>query len=416
MVRARTHRVGRHVLQSGYGPSWSQLLRESIENLRLQGLRAILSMLGIAVGCMAVVALLNIGHNAQLEAMSVFQGMGTDLLVASVKTRIEGHSAAAPAVAHLDVGSLRAALPDIAAAAVLIPTGSEARLRGRSQSVTVLGSNADLRNVLDLRLARGRFLSEFDAGATHAVLGANVAAEWERSGVAVSVGDPVRLGGYLFEVVGILWPTGQNPWLPVSPDDAILLPVEGMRRVMPLPQISSVLARYADSGTLGHTSAQLQAWLAERLPGFEINVQIPQQLLDGMAQQSRLFSWFLTGLGGISLLVGGIGVMNVMVMSVAERRREIGVRMALGARPRDIARLFLLEATLLAGAGSLVGAVCGLAAARLFVYVCGWALFSVSAAALPLGVGSAIAIGLIFGLSPALAAARLAPVQALRDA
>ena len=118
----------------------------------------------------------------------------------------------------------------------------------------------------------------------------------------------------------------------------------------------------------------------------------------------------------LALLVGGIGVMNVMVMNVAERRREIGVRMALGARPRDIARLFLLEAVVLAATGALAGAAVGLIMAWAFVHYSGWSDFSFSAAALPLGIGSAIATGLFFGLSPAMAAARLTPVQALRDA
>ncbi len=152
------------------------------------------------------------------------------------------------------------------------------------------------------------------------------------------------------------------------------------------------------------------------MPKLDIAVQIPQQLLEGMAQQSRMFSWLLAGLGGISLLVGGVGVMNVMVMNVSERRREIGVRMALGARPRDIAGLFLLEAVVLSACGALIGAVCGVAAAWLFVFFSDWSTFSLSILSLPLGIGSSLAIGLFFGLNPAMTAARLEPVQALRDA
>ncbi len=152
------------------------------------------------------------------------------------------------------------------------------------------------------------------------------------------------------------------------------------------------------------------------MPKLDIGVQIPQQLLEGMAQQSRMFSWLLAGLGGISLLVGGVGVMNVMVMNVSERRREIGVRMALGARPRDIAGLFLLEAVVLSACGALIGAVCGVVAAWLFVFFSDWSAFSLSALSLPLGIGSSLAIGLFFGLNPAMTAARLEPVQALRDA
>ena len=400
----------------GYGPSWLHLVREPVENLRQLGRRAVLALLGIAVGCMAVVALLNIGHNAEREAMNVFKGMGSDLLVANVQIPGSGRSEALPNVATLDTAALRQAIPDITAAAPLILTSSDARLKGHALSTTILGSNADLPGVLDLQLAQGRFLSQFDTHSTHAVLGANVAAAWENAGIHAQPGDRIQIGGYLFQVIGILQPAGQNPLLPAPPDDAILLPLEGMRRIIPRPQITSVLARNPNGATLVQTSPALQQWVEGRMPGYEVNVQIPRLLLEGMAKQSRLFSWLLAGLGSIALLVGGIGVMNVMVMNVAERRREIGVRMALGARPRDIARLFLLEAVVLAATGALAGAAVGLIMAWAFVHYSGWSAFSFSAAALPLGIGSAIATGLFFGLSPAMAAARLTPVQALRHA
>ncbi len=279
---------------------------------------------------LAVVALLNIGHNAEREAMNVFKGMGSDLLVANVQIPGSGRSEALPNVATLDTAALRQAIPDITAAAPLILTSSDARLKGHALSTTILGSNADLPGVLDLQLAQGRFLSQFDTHSTHAVLGANVAAAWENAGIHAQPGDRIQIGGYLFQVIGILQPAGQNPLLPAPPDDAILLPLEGMRRIIPSPQITSVLARNPNGATLVQTSPALQQWVEGRMPGYEVNVQIPRLLLEGMAKQlQRLFSWLLAGLGSIALLVGGIGVMNVMVMNVAERRREIGVRMAL---------------------------------------------------------------------------------------
>ncbi len=146
----------------------------------------------------------------------------------------------------------------------------------------------------------------------------------------------------------------------------------------------------------------------------EARVQVSQQVLDGLKRQTRTFTYLLAGLGIISLLGGGVGVMNVMLMSVAERRREIGVRMALGARQRDIRNLFLIEAVTLTAAGALSGAVLGVAAAYLYARFSGWT-FSLAYAALPLGMGSTLLVGLFFGLYPAVSAARLQPVEALRD-
>lgn len=401
---------------SCYGMSLWQMLRESLDNLRSLGRRAVLAFVGIAAGCAAVVALLNIGYNAEREAMSIFRGMGSELLVATIQQPIGSGRKPLVAPANLDIEALHQQLPGITSASAIIPSNTQARLKGQTQAVTVIGGGAELPFVLGQQLAVGRFLSDFDSDSTYAVLGANVAAAWAQGDHPVQSGDRIQIGGYLFEIVGILHPQGPNPIIPFSVDDAIFLPITGMRRVSAFAQITSVVARSDKAETLESITPGLERWLREKAPGFEVNVQIPKQLLEGIEQQSQLFSWLLAGLGGISMLIGGVGVMNVMVMNVSERRREIGVRMALGARPRDIAALFLLEAIVLATFGALLGAAVGLAAAWIFVWFSGWSTFALSAAALPLGTGSAIAIGLFFGLSPAMAASRLEPVEALRDA
>lgn len=198
-------------------------------------------------------------------------------------------------------------------------------------------------------------------------------------------------------------------------DLSIMVPIDGLRRLHSSPEVGSILARADPAADLAVTAHDLQQYLQDQLGGRPVDVQIPRQLLDGLKHQADTFSYLLAGLGGISLLVGGVGVMNVMLMNVAERRREIGVRLALGARPRDIRALFLLEAGALSIAGALLGALLGLLSAYAFSRYSGWT-FSLAPYSLPLGVGSSLLIGVFFGIHPAVSAARLHPVEALRDA
>ncbi|MDF0730681.1 ABC transporter permease [Pseudomonas entomophila] len=386
-----------------YGPRWRQRLAESLASLRLLGRRAWLALLGIAVGCAAVVALLTIGHSAAMQARQLFQGMGSELMVANLTATPEGqgYSATMPALSSVP--------PPVRLAAPLAMAAADVSLGRRSVSVMVAGSTVALAEVLGLEAAQGRLLSVHDEGSPHVLLGAQLATR-----LGAQVADRLQVGRYLFQVVGLLAPQSYNPMLPVALDDALLMPLPGLRRLSSSAQPSVVLALGRDAAAMPWAAALLEDFLRSRLPGVQVEVLVPRQLLDGMAYQSRLFTSLLAGLGGIALLVGGVGVMNVMLMNVAERRREIGVRMALGARPCDIAWAFLLEAVLLAVCGALLGALLGLLAAWGFIWMSAWP-FHLDPWALPLGMGSALCIGVFFGLQPALSAARLQPVVALRD-
>ncbi len=398
--------------QNRDGPMLTQILIEAAASLRVLGGRSLLALLGIAIGCASVVALLNIGSSAANEAVRTFEGLGSHLMVASFDARPGTNPRPAPAT--LDTQVAARALPDIQHVAPVIVSATTARLHGRSYNASAVGTTGDLMSVLKLTIARGRFLSVYDRRSTYAVLGARALGELNGAGQRVSPGDSIEIAGYTFEVIGILAGQRPNPMMPVPLDDSILIPIEGMRRITPAPEIGSVIALARQTGTLNAAATALRDYPTPLARGRDVQVQIAQQLLDGLAQQARTFSWLLVGLGGISLLVGGVGVMNVMLMNVAERRREIGVRMALGARPRDIGTLFLLEAAMLATAGALAGTVAGLMASWLFAKFSGWA-FALSTSSLALGIASALVTGLFFGLHPALMAARLEPVQALRD-
>ncbi|OUM06429.1 ABC transporter permease [Pseudomonas syringae] len=396
-----------------HGPSFLQALTESFDSLRMLGRRSLLALLGIAVGCGAIVALLNVGASAANEAVSAFKGMGTEIMVVSFPYSTD-QKKTLPAV--IDTGALLEALPELAQAAPTVFHSTRVRRSGKSVDASIIGTTAGLAEIMDIALSQGRFLSEFDQRATYAVIGTNMAKALgvDLSANVLKQGVTLQIENYLYTVIGIAAPHLGNPMIAVQVDESVFVPIEGMRRLRSAPEITSVIARSRDTVLIDAHANALKRYLEDLLKGRDVDVQIPQQLIESLTRQASAFSYLLAGLGGISLLVGGAGVMNVMLMSVSERRREIGVRMAIGARASDIRTLFLLEAACLSIAGALIGALAGVLCAYGFVRLSGWT-FVLSRESLPVGISSSLIVGLFFGLYPALAAARLQPVQALRD-
>ncbi|MGF6096464.1 ABC transporter permease [Pseudomonas sp. 18175] len=391
--------------------SLSQLLHEAFVSLRTLGKRSVLALLGIIIGSSSVVALINIGHNAAVDAAMIFKDMGTDTLVAQFPPK---GASSLPMRTHLDLETVRQAVPGIAHIGALSLFSGPVVFQGRTTNANFVGSTPDIQQAMRLTLREGRFLSDFDANETYAVIGDQVAQALGTPGAPLKLGDRVRINDYLFLIIGILHNQSRALLMPIQGGESLFIPAEGMRRIYASPQISNVVIRAAPGQDMERMAQDATAALQRQLTDHTVDIQVPQQMIDGMTRQSRTFAYLLLALGAISLVGGGVGVMNVMLMNVSERRREIGIRMALGARQRDIRNLFLLEAVTLTAVGALCGAVLGMTAAWLYAWLSGWA-FSLAVAALPLGVGSTLLVGLFFGIYPAVSASRLQPVEALRD-
>lgn len=387
------------------------LTAEALTNLRAMHQRSLLALLGIVIGTASVIAMINIGHNAGMEALRQFKDMGTDVVVAQPPPGGEGSSTRYDAN---DVRRLPAAVSGVKAVAPLVLSSSRLAANGKTVYGNLVGSDTALADVARLPVAAGRFISSYDGHETFAVIGAGLARALAAPGAPLAPGNHVRIEDYLFTVVGVMADTPSNPLIPVDFNATVIVPFGSVRRILPSSDITSIVVRLAPEANPLTMTGEITDYFHTRPRKQTVEVQSARQLIAGMERQSRLFTWLLAGIGGISLLVGGIGVMNVMLMGIMERRREIGVRMAIGARPSDIRAMFLIEAIALSLVGGVTGAVVGMAAAWVFASLSEWT-FAFSAWAIPSGTGIASVIGVFFGYYPAAVAAQMDPIEALRS-
>lgn len=386
-----------------------ELVRDAFANLYALRQRAALALLGVVIGTASVVAMLTIGHMAERESLKLFSHMGVDMLVVLT----DGTGSRQPDLDPGAVASLPARHAGVIKATALITGSGRAANGGLGKIVGVVGGDAALQDLAGLRLSQGRFLRPVDAGGLVAVVGAEAAGALSRPGAPVAAGQVLRVGRYGFTVIGVLRPQPTTAFDPTDFNKAVIVPLAAGSRALDAPVINAAIARLGPGTEAAAQAAAVEADLRRSSPGAKPQVQSARALIETLRVQKAVHTRLLAAIGGISLLVGGIGVMNVMLMGVMERRREIGLRAALGASPRDIQLMFLVEAAALSLAGGLAGVVLGLLAAFVTAKTSGWS-FSLALYALPLGGGVAVLVGVVFGLYPAVKASRLDPIEALR--
>ncbi|MET8084990.1 ABC transporter permease [Micromonospora sp. NPDC005237] len=385
--------------------------RVALDALRANRLRSSLTMLGVIIGVASVVLLVAIGTGTKQKVEQQVEGLGSNLLLV-VPGKIEVGTA--PVVSPLtlkDVDAVSRVVGDPQRVAVTVASGATARAGARSDFTTVQGVLETTPTVFTRSLARGRYLTGTDVDTSRrvAVLGDSVARALfpDRD----PLGQQVTLAGVRFRVIGVFAPLGQS--LGVDRDDEVHVPVTAAQRLWGTQRVDGIAVKAPDRERIDELGERIVAELNRRHPDTEFSAVTQQQILGVLGDILGVLTGVLAAIAGISLLVGGVGVSNIMLVSVRERTREIGLRMAVGARPRDIGVQFLLEAVLLTTIGGLTGMALGVGTALLVD-----ALSPIPAAitwwSLALAFGVSAAVGIVFGVVPAQRAGRLDPVVALR--
>jgi putative ABC transport system permease protein len=396
------------------------LLQLALGRLGTGKLRTALTMLGVIIGVASVVALVAVGQGATSGITNRLAGLGTNLLTVNAGSSVSGFTRGAAGssttLTLADATALRS-LTGVEAVAPELSTQKLVIAGAKNTTTTIIGTTPDYPAVRAYTMWQGSFLTQasLDAGLRVAVLGATTADDLGLG--ASSVGTDVAIGGLPFRIVGILQPKGGTGF--ASPDDQILIPVSTANALLVGgTSVRSVGVSVATPDQMTTVTAEITAALRTRhgLTGTaadDFTVQNQDQLLATVSSVTTLLSVLLAGIASISLIVGGIGIMNIMLVSVRERTREIGIRKAIGARGRDIMAQFLIEALALSLAGGLFGILIGLIISAVIGVIAGWG-FIFSPLTVVAAAGFSLLVGIVFGVWPASQAARLDPVVALR--
>jgi putative ABC transport system permease protein len=398
---------------------FSDLLRLAFSRLGTGKLRAALTMLGVVIGVASVVALVSVAQGATKGISDRLQSLGTNLLTVNAGSTSNGitrTSLGSATTLTLDDASAISQLSGVQAVEPELSTSKLVIAGTLNETATVIGTTPGYPTVRAYTMWVGTFLNQasIDSALRVAVIGATTADNLGLDGS--SIGSTISIGGLPFDLIGIMQPKGGSGFN--SPDDEVLIPVSTARELfVGTNSIRSMGVSAASADQIDTVSGEITALLEQRhgittgVDDFTITTQA--QLLGTVSSVSDVLTILLAGIASISLLVGGIGIMNIMLVSVRERTREIGIRKAIGARGRDILSQFLVEALFLSLAGGLIGIAIGVLASFGIGIYAGWG-FIFNPATVLVAVGFSLVVGIVFGVWPASQAARLDPVLALR--
>jgi len=405
-----------------------QALRIAWEGLTLNKVRSFLTTLGVIIGVAAVIVMLAVSAGAEAEVADQINTLGANLIMImpSFQRAGPGVGGSSPSLTYDDLATIEANVTGISGVSAEQSTTQDVKAGTTTLTdISIIGTTPGFTSVREYALAEGRFLTDEDNDLTNkvAVLGADIAQELfgdPANGGSDPVGQSVKVGSTKLTVVGVMASKGVVG--NTDYDSRVYVPITLVFQKWTYARfggedLRTVYVSAESKGTMDSVMAQLNQLIMQILgttsdsPGFSLTTQ--DSIIDMQTSATETFRNLLGWVAGVSLVVGGIGIMNIMLVSVTERTREIGLRQALGARPRDVQLQFLLEAIVLSLLGGLAGVLAGVGGSYLFNEL-GTMRTDIVWASIPLAFGAAAAVGIFFGYYPALKAAQLDPIVALR--
>ena len=396
------------------------ILKVAIKTLWGNKLRSFLAMLGIIIGVGAVISMLALAAGARGQVMDRITAMGTNLLIVRPGQHRRGgvRSGSRENLTLEEAQAIVEEVPGVAEVAPVVMGGAQLKYYNKNTNCNVVGTGITYFPIRNFEIEKGRSFTEVecDQMARVAVLGPTTAeALFEK---ADPLGETIKIKGINFKVVGVLKSKGDQGWF--NPDDQTLIPYStAMKQLLGTTSLREIDISVAEGVDQKKVVAEITELLRKRhrlvaSAEDDFNIRNQAEMIETVSAFARTFTILLGSIAGISLLVGGIGIMNIMLVTVAERTREIGVRKAIGARDRDILGQFLFESILISGLGGVLGIGLGMLIARLIAFFAQNFTTVVEPFSVILALTVSAAVGIFFGFYPALRASWLDPIQALR--
>lgn len=394
------------------------IIKVSLRSLLANKLRSFLAMLGIIIGVSSVITMLAVGAGAQKQVLGQISSMGTDLLVirpgqrgmGGVSTGTQQTLKIEDAEAILDVKSVKAVAP-------VVGGNIQVKYMNKNSRTTLLGTSLTYFGMRSFEVEKGRRFTDDEAESLSRVLIIGSTTAENLFGTEDAINQTIKVNGVNFTVVGVLKSKGDQGFF--NPDDQAIMPYKtAMKQLLGIDFLREVDIQADEGADLTKLQKTITTLLRKRHRIQEeepedFNIRNQAEALETASNISNIFTLLLGGIAGISLLVGGIGIMNIMLVTVTERTKEIGIRKAIGAKEKDILRQFLIEAIVMTSSGGFIGILIGIGLSNLITLIAKFPTI-VSVSSIIVSVSFSIAVGVFFGYYPAKRAAKLDPIEALR--